>query len=423
MPVTQDPLLKRLILWAERITKIDLSYLLKGGVWLVLGQVSISGLAFLASIAFAYYVSKDDYGTYRFLLSVFWSLTAFGLSGVPTALARAIARDDHGAYWHALKLSLLGSIPMAIISFGMSAYYALNANPLLAYGCLAIGILGPFMQAAYLYGAVLEGKKAFRENAVAGILLNLVPTLGLIALMLILHEPVAFLATFLGASVLTGTLISIYTIRKFHISFTRKTNAEFHSLGLHLSAMNILFTLSQQADKLLIFHALGPVNLAIYTFAVSIPDQLRAILGNLETLSFPKFAKRPVHEILPTLGKKLWGLTGIIILIVICYIVAAPFLFSILFPAYMDSVLISQVYALSLIPVGSVVPLSLLQAHAAKRELYIFNTVIPILQIFTLWMGILFMGLLGAILARVLTRFATMALSLILVKTYALRHS
>lgn len=421
MSESSKPAFLRLKTAAERFTKTDLTYLFKGGAWLVLGQVSISGLAFLVSVAFAHFVSKDDYGTYRFLLSIFWSLTAFGLSGIPTALSRAMARDQDGAYWQALRLSLLGSIPMAVISFGMSLYYSVNNNTVLAYGCLVIALLGPLMQAAYLYGAVLEGKKGFKENAVAGILLNLVPTLGLTALMFIFKDPIGFLAAFLGASVLTGALISVYVVKKYRIAHNSERSGEFHLLGLHMSAMNVLFTLSQQADKLLIFHALGPVNLAIYTFAISIPDQLRAILGNLETLSFPKFARRSIHEILPTLARRLWGLTGLIVLLVIAYIIAAPYLFAILFPTYMDSVLLSQIYALSLIPMGHVVPVSILQAHAAKRELYMFNTAIPLLQIGTLWIGITFFGLLGAIVARIITRFATLLLSSVLVWTYHLR--
>ena len=87
----------------------------------------------------------------------------------------------------------------------------------------------------------------------------------------------------------------------------------------------------------------------------------------------------------------------------------------------MDSVFISQLYALSLIPSASVVPYSLLQAHAAKRELYIYNTIIPIFQIGSLYVGILFFGLIGAIGARVITRVLTLIVSMILVHFYALR--
>lgn len=406
--------------WAEGIAKTDLRYLIRGGLWLTLGQVSISILAFLLSVAFAHFVPKETYGTYRYLVSVFWSLTALGLSGIPTALSRAIARNDNGAYRYAFKLSLLGSIPMALVSFALAAYYVVSANMLLGLGCLVIGLLGPFMQAVYLYGAVLEGKKAFKENAFSGILLNLLPTLCIILLMLVTEEPLAFLTAYLGVSVLTGALISLWFARKYRFgASTPESRKDFRSLGLHLSLMNVLATLSQQADKLLVFHALGPVQLAIYTFAVAIPDQLKAVLGNLETLSFAKFTRRHVHEILPNLGLRLWGLTGLVTLMVIVYIFAAPLLFRLLFPAYTDSILFSQIYALSLIPIGSIVPASILQAQAAKKELYMFNTGVPIFQIGALFVGITFYGLLGAIVARIATRFLTLFLSLFLVHLYA----
>lgn len=406
---------------AERLARTDLSYLLKGGSWLVLGQISISVLAFLVSIAFARYVPKEAYGTYRFLISIFWSLTAFGLSGIPVTLVRAVARGDASAYRKSLTLSLIGSVPMALGSIGFTIYYLVQENLQLAIGCGIIALIGPFMQSAYLYGAFLEGKKAFRQNALSGIVLNLVPTLALGAFMFFTDSPLAFLAAYLGTSVLTGAAISLVVVRALGTKTSAIETDDLRSLGLHMSAMNILFTISQQADKLLVFHSLGPVSLAVYSFAVSIPDQLKAVVGNLETLAFPKFAQRKVEEILPTLGRRLFGFTALVTLLVVAYIVAAPYIFALVFPAYMESVFFSQLYALSLIPVGSVVPVSILQSHAAKRELYIFNTVIPIFQIASLAIGITIFGLMGAIVARIIARVMTLLLSLILLKSYSKR--
>lgn len=188
-----------------------------------------------------------------------------------------------------------------------------------------------------------------------------------------------------------------------------------------MSVMNILFTISQQADKLLVFHELGPIELAIYSFAVSMPDQLRALIGNIEVLAFPKFAQRSIEEIMPTLGRRLFGFTALVTVGVVGYIAIAPYVFQYLFPTYMESAFFSQLYALSLIPVASIVPTSLLQAHAAKRELYIFNILIPVLQVVSLWLGIAYFGLIGAIAARIFTRFASALTSLVLVHMYARR--
>ncbi len=421
MPDTRKSALLRLKTTAERLTRTDLSYLLHGGVWLAIGQVALSAMAFGTSIAFAHFVSKEDYGTYRFLLSIFWSLTAFGLSGIPTALSRAVARKENGAYWQALRLSLIGSIPVALVAIGLALYYYLNTNPVLALGCLVIAVIGPFMQAAYLYGAFLEGKGAFKQNALQGIVLNLIPTLGLLVLMIYLQDPIAFLVMYLAGSVLVGSCISVYTLSRFRIDAHSKRSDEFKSLGIHMSVMNVLSTLSQQADKLLVFHELGPIELAIYSFAVSMPDQLRALIGNIEVLAFPKFAQRSIEEVMPTLGRRLFGFTALVTVGVVGYIVIAPYVFQYLFPTYMESAFFSQLYALSLIPIASIVPTSLLQAHAAKRELYIFNTTTPIVQIGLLWIGISMFGLMGAILARIAGRVFSLVISLILVQLYAKR--
>jgi hypothetical protein len=250
----------------------------------------------------------------------------------------------------------------------LAGYYFFNGNIMLASGCAIIAAVGPFIQPAYLFGPLLEGKRAFRQNALSGIILNLVPTVMLLGIMLFTDSPLVFLAAYLGASVLTS---------------------------------------------------LGPVNLAVYSFAVSIPDQMKAVIGNLETLAFPKFAQRAVEEVMPTLGRRLLGFTGLITIMVVLYVAAAPYVFQLLFPTYMESVFFSQLYALSLIPIGSVVPVSLLQAHSAKRELYIYNTVIPVFQIASLMGGIALFGLLGAIVARIMTRFITLVTSMMLLRSYA----
>jgi O-antigen/teichoic acid export membrane protein len=413
--------LNSFLAFTERFTKTDIKYLLSGGAWLTLGQGVIAGIALLSSLAFAHFVPKDAYGTYRFLLSLFWTLTAFGLTGIPTALARAIAQAKDGAYWISLKLSLVGSLPILVLSLFFAGYYFMQGNMVLFGGALVIGFVGPGMQAAYLYGAVLEGKKAFRINAFSGIILNLIPFLGLFVAMQTTSQPVIFLLINLGLSVITASVISFFTIRKLLGPRIAIETREFKSLGIHLSAMNILATISQQADKLLVFHALGAAELAVYSFATALPDQLRTVFGNLETLSMPKFARRSIQEVFASLGMRLTIFSVIVTGIVVLYILAAPFIFHLLFPAYAESIFFTQVYALSLIPIGTVIPISLLQAHAAKKELYIFNTITPIFQIVAVVVGLYTFGLIGIIISRIASRVVSLGLSLFLTKRLAAR--
>lgn len=395
-------------------------YLAGNGFWLAVGQVTIGLTALGVSAVFARFVPKDIYGNYRFLLSLFWILTAFSFTGISTTLSRAVARGEIGAYMKSLRLSLLWSIPMLLIGLGMSGYYFLNGNDMLGWGCLVIALIGPFMQSAYLFGPFLEGKQAFRENTIGGIFLNVIPAIGLLTTMLFIKDPVVFLLTFLGLSVLTGFAVSYFVVKRYKATTSAETKG-FGALSAHFSAMNVLNTLSTQVDRILVFHFLGAVELAVYAFATSIPDQIKTLFNSVATLALPRFVKRPLEEVKSTLVYRLLGLSLVAGLVAGLYALAAPFIFHILFPAYGEAIFYSILYALTLIPAATAIPVVLMEAHAAKRELYIYNTAGPVFQIVILLALVSTMGLLGAVIARIAGRVFYFVMGIVLTFVYAKR--
>lgn len=403
----------RVLRWSERYTKTDMVYVFKNSWWLSIGQVGIAGIAFILSIAFAHFVPKDDYGTYRYLLSIFWVLTAFSFTGLPTAVTQAIARGFEGTYLKSFRLSMVWSIPMALIAFSISAYYFINGNSELGYGMLLIGALGPLMQPALLFGSLLEGKRDFLRYALYGVALNAVPAVCALIAMQFTSMPIVFVAVYVGGNVVTGLILDIFAYR------VHKPNAEVNedltTTGAHFSAMNILATIANQVDKLVVFHFLGPIQLAVYSFATALPEQIKGLFNNLSTLAFPKFSTKTIEEV----KKNLWGRIGIyttiLVVITSLYILVAPFIFRFIFPAYTDSIIFSQVFAISLIGISNVVPLTLLQAQTAKRELYIFNVLSPFFQIVSLFLLTMFFGLMGTIVARIVTRLFNFLLLAVLV--------
>ena len=399
---------RRLVTYAERITHTDLEYLFTNGFWLTLSQIGIALTAFVLSIAFAHFVTKDTYGTYRYLLSIFWTLTAFSLTGLPTAMARAIARGEDGAYVESFWLSLIWSWPMVLISLGLAGYYYLHGNQMLTIGALIIAFIGPFMQSTYLFGSFLEGKKAFKTSAITGIILNVVPALALLITMFFTKNPLIYLGVYLVGNAGTAAVISIVVYMK--LKTNTKKSEKLLTLGGHFSAMNILATIAGQIDRLLVYHYLGAAELAIYTFATAMPDQVKNVFNNVAILAFPKFAKRPLSEIKTTLNYRLFGFMGLMVLVTIAYIILAPLVFHILFPAYAASIVYSQLYALGLIAIGSIIPVAVLQAHAANRELYVFNTVSSVFQIGILFPAITMFGLVGIVVARIISRFFNLIL-------------
>lgn len=402
--------------WSERYTKTDMVYLAKGSFWLTLEQILFGLLALAVSVAFARFVSPETYGTYRFLLSLYWLLTALTLTGLPQALARAVARGEEGAYKQAFPLALLGGLPMSFAALAVATYYFLAGSPL-GYGALAIAFIGPFFQAGYLYAPLFEGRKDFRRSALYGLILNAVPALCLLVAMPFVTEALGFFLIYLVATSATGLLLCLYTYVRFKPNTTKST--DLASVGGHLSVMGFLSALANQLDQLLLFHFVGPAPLAAYAFATTFPDQIKTMFNNITNVAFPKFANRPLNELRPLVGRRIWLMTGAALVVVLLYIVAAPFLFSLLFPAYQSAVGYSQLYALSLLMVGSGVPIVMLQAHAAKRQLYAFSIGSGIFQIIALVIGAAGWGILGVVVARIVGKGFNLLLSSLLLRGVA----
>lgn len=406
-------LLKRLLHWSQKHTKTDMRYMVGGALWLTGEQGVVALVALGLAVAFAHLIPPDDYGHYRFILSIFWALTAVSLTGLSTALSRAVAKGAEGSYRLAVRLSLLGGIPVAVAGLLISGYYALQGNALLSSGVLVIALLGPFFQAAVLFGPLIVGKQDFKRAALSGICLSVFPALLMLAAMFLTDNPVIFIGLYLAGTIITGIVLSIRTYRAYQLN--RTVDPEMRKHSIHFSIMNVLSVLSQQADKITVFHYVGALELALYAFAVALPDQIKGFSSNIATLAFPKFAERASSALRDNLWGRVWLLTGALALIAFAYILVAPFVFDILFAPYRDAVIYSQVLALVIVFGANEVLLTVLQAKAATRELYIFNIVSPLFAMGTLVVLTIFFGLWGAVIARLLSRAGNALLLTILV--------
>jgi O-antigen/teichoic acid export membrane protein len=99
----------------------------------------------------------------------------------------------------------------------------------------------------------------------------------------------------------------------------------------------------------------------------------------------------------------------------------APFIYKIFFPQYLNSIPYSQIFAISIVFVSSVLPLSALQAKLAKKELYKFNIIRSILQIILIYFLVKYYDLWGAIIARILMDFINLLVLSFLTGLY--RHT
>jgi O-antigen/teichoic acid export membrane protein len=180
--------------------------------------------------------------------------------------------------------------------------------------------------------------------------------------------------------------------------------------------MNIRGVVASQLDKILLWHFLGAAPLAIYFIAVTPPLKIKDAFKTIGELALPKFSQRSKQELKRSISKKTFKLFLLIVPIVVFYIILAPLIYKILFPQYLDSVIYSQVFIISLLLFPRILLDTSLTAQMRKKDLYLVRTLSPIIQILLLLILLPLYGIWGAIFAILITQISNFGLLLFLFK-------
>jgi O-antigen/teichoic acid export membrane protein len=399
--------------WLEKYIKTDMIYLAQGGFWAIVSQVTLSIATLLLTIAFAKYLSKDTYGQYKYILSVANIFKILILSGIGMATLQSVTRGYEGtlryAFWQNIKWSAL-----FFLGSGLGAiYYFFHGNSTLGISLLIIGCISPFWTSTNLYSAYLTAKKDFRRNALYfDIMGNLFPYACLFLTMVLTNNVVWLIFVYFASNTLIGLVLYVRILKIYKPN--DKIDPEMLHYSKHLSVLGIIGILSENIDQIMVFHFIGPAQLATYTFAVGIPDQIKGPVQNLGNLMFPKFVQRENKDIRSGMNNKILLLFISSIFIIIVYWLAAPYLYEWFFPKYVGSIFYSKIYALSLLWIISVPANTYLSAKKKIKEQYASVTYGFIAQVALMSLGIIYWGLLGLIIARVIIRLMITFIALVL---------
>lgn len=373
--------------------------LLRSGFWLNLSSIVTLLLSFGLSILCANLLPKEVYGTYQYFLSLVAIFTAFTLTGVNSAVTRSVAQGNEGALRESLSPQLRWNVPAVLLALGAAVYYFLYGNAQLALGLLIISCTLPLLTIGNTYTAYLIGKQEFRKYFLYSTLAGLLYYAGIVTVVLVAPSVLFLLAANLALTSL-GAWLCLRSVLK-RIPKSAPGDPGSITYGKHLSLMNALGVIASQIDTLLVFHFLGPIQLATYTIATLIPEKLSGLLKNTTTSYLPRFAEREPVEVRSSLPRLAIALFALISIGACAYIVILPVFFSVVYPRYIEAVPYSQAFFLTLFAaVGNLIGTVLL-AHRNIRRLYVLNIVTPIMQIAFQIIGILWAGLWGLVLARV----------------------
>ena len=392
-----------LLRWSERYTKTDMVYLAGSGWWMNLGTLVISVCSLVLYIVFARLVSPEVYGTYQYLLSGAAIVGALTLTGMNSAVARAVAQGREGTVYAAVAAQARWSVVPFLAAGTVSAYYLFVGDLLLAAGFLLIGIFAPLIHTFNVYSSYLQGKKDFERGFWFGMGWNIPYYLALIGTAFV--APAVLVLLFVSLFVQAAGLGIAYlrTIRTHRPNSDR--DPEAISYGKHLSVMGLMTVVVGQVDTILAFHFLGPVAVAVYSFATAIPERLTGFFKFLPAAALPKLAEKSSSEVRAAFGPRVWLAVLAMTACSLAYLLAAPLIFHVLFPAYADAVPYSQLYAFMIVASLGGLFTTALTAQRKLKDLYAFTVISPLVQVLLQIGGVIFFGLWGLIAGRLIAQF------------------
>ena len=400
-----------LLRWSERYTKTDMVYIAKAGWWANLNIVIISVASLLMSIVFANFLTPATYGLYQYLLSLSILVAAISLAGMNSAVAQAVARGYEGVLRAAVRVQFVWAVVPASLSIAAAVYYFLHGNMAVGIGLVAIGLLTPLSNAYNTYVGLLEGRREFRGSFFFNTLVSVATYASLFVAVLWVRDAVVLIIV----NLVVTTAAMAYAYYKTLSLYKPNDRVDPAALryGKHLSVMDAFATVINQLDVVLVFHFLGAADVAVYSLATMLPERAGTLFGFIGNASMPKFANHSLAYIRENLFIKIGRVVLAAAVAALAYAIFAPLIFRFLFPHYLSAISFSEVYApiIILLAVTSVTNMTLV-AKRLTREIYALSFVQPLLLVGLQIPLLIFYGIWGMIVARIVSDIVGICLAL-----------
>ena len=376
------------------------STIIRGSFWLGSEKIFLAAKGLILSLLLANLIQKDVYGGYQYLLALVSFFGVFAVPGMGTAIVRALAHNRPGTYAQALRAiitwSIIGSIGLLILAI----YNVITKQAALNPSLLALAIIFPLLNIAPTWRYVYLGKEKYATISKITFLMEGLTFFTTIIAIYFFPEIHWLLLGSLGVNVI-ASLVVISPLLRESIESHKKSDDDI-VYGKNLSISYGVVTASGFIDKILIGHFLGFTDVALYSVALMIPEQLRSILSVSNTVLLPHFSKSKntattKMTILRMMGWACFGLT-------VCtgiYILVSPFIFRIFFPNYVNAIHYNQVLAIGIIFVPLQVLDSFFRGQRSEHMILRSTTATSIGSFILAIILIPFFGLWGAVITRI----------------------
>ncbi len=374
------------------------------------GKIAIMLFSFATMFAFARWVPKETFGKYQYIISTIAIIAIFTLPQMSTALTRAVAKGKEGMLTLCAKAKMKWGLISVIISLFVSFWYFSHGNFSLGASFLIASFLFPFPRAFNLFGSIWQGRKKFDIQNKYLIYINLLEALIFIPVLFLTNNLVIIIiAYFLSRIIFRGIFFKL-TLRRIE---NQETDDKTISFGKHLTLMQALEIFAGQIDKVIIWQILGPMSVAIYSFA-QMPIQKTHALTPLGALALPKLSQKNFAETKKGLLKKFAKSFLFSIPLYLIFVALIPLGYKIVFPAYIEAVPYARILAISI----AFIPLALLNtslmAAGKTKELYIIRSIVPSVKIMFFVVLIPLFGIWGIVISILISQITGAILTLYL---------
>jgi O-antigen/teichoic acid export membrane protein len=380
---------------------IDTHYFAKNSSIVLVGHA----IAIIRGIVTGYLVAllfpQKMYGEYQFILSITGAMAIFGVPGLASATGRATARGEtftnRGILMFLFPISSIGSLLLiATIPF-LGIFDRAELWPLF----LVAALFFPLSHiATVLFGGIAWGKERFDLILKTNIIWSII-MIGA-TILILMYWPSALLML-IASMTIPWVIQLLFLPHLSHTDANREYEGKIIKYGWQITLATLPVNMVWYLDKLLISAFFGLNQLAIFSVALLIPEQIKSLTKQFFPIAFPRQAKgSDSKERRNKLCRIVAGGTALFSCFIILYIVLSPWFMPFLFPQYTGAniILITNIAMTTLI----VIPASLfpqyLEAQGMIKELQRSHWIAAIL------FGIFLIGLvpnygaLGAVIAR-----------------------
>lgn len=382
---------------------LDLRYYIRNISFLTFAQVITVGCSVALSVTFARLMPKEVYGQYSYILAIIGALAIFSLPGMNTAILQAVARGHDRVFIKGTKEKFKWSVLGSIALFGVGTYYFLSDSTLLGKAFMISSLVFPFFQNFQTFGAFLGGKKQFGKSAKYEAIAHIISISATILVIYFTRNLILILITYLA---------SFSLMRGYFFKLTSKTiendsdDKEALTFGKKMTGVNLMGVITTHGDKIILGILLGFSELAIYTIARGFEGIIRGLLKPIATLSFPKLAVLSEEKAYSVVKKRYLYLVLISAIAAGISIALCPFIIPLFYSQqYADSVLYAQILLAGLIfgVPTSIFSRALFPAQRKVKETYKLEVARVILHTALIVGLILAFGILGLVLAKLIT--------------------